>query len=206
MTDPSGVIKYSADNTDCDDSDPNNFFANTEWIDDQDNDCDGIVDEGPYVIGDTGPAGGIVFYANWTQQHGLEVSPVDLATAFAAGAEYGCWEISIFGARGTAIGTGAQNTAAILAANCKPLGPTHDVAADIVSAYSLNDYDDWFLPSKDELNALYTARDVVDGISDKLFWSSSEYHSIYAWGLNYDGSWSRDSKHVPRKVRAVRAF
>ena len=40
---PSG---YVTDNTDCDDTDSNNFPGNTEVCDGQDNNCDGIIDEG----------------------------------------------------------------------------------------------------------------------------------------------------------------
>jgi len=37
---------YTNDNTDCDDSDPNNFPGNIEICDGQDNNCDGLIDEG----------------------------------------------------------------------------------------------------------------------------------------------------------------
>lgn len=47
-TQPSG---YVANNTDCDDNDPNNFPFNMEVCDGQDNDCDGLIDDDdPNVI------------------------------------------------------------------------------------------------------------------------------------------------------------
>lgn len=98
-----------------------------------------------FDIGDTGPAGGIVFYLNdATKQHGLEAAPVDLDSP-----QFGCMGT---GATGTAVGTGAANTAAIVAACANdPI-----TAAIIADAYSINGYDDWYLPSKNELNLMYT--------------------------------------------------
>ena len=69
-----------------------------------------------YSVGDTGPAGGLIFYVNpndaadgWRY---LEAAPVDQSL----GAKWGCFRTPIAGARGTAVGTGRQNTADILAA------------------------------------------------------------------------------------------
>ena len=94
---------------------------------------------GGFVLGDTGPAGGIVFYlTDNTGQHGLEAAPVDQSAA----APWGCFGFSIPGVNGTAVGTGAANTAAIVA-GCAEAG----TAAKVADAYSLNGYDDWYLPS-----------------------------------------------------------
>ena len=48
---------YVADDTDCDDNDPNNYPTNTEICDGQDNDCDGLVDDD-----DTGVSGTATWY------------------------------------------------------------------------------------------------------------------------------------------------
>ena len=63
-----------------------------------------------YAVGDVGPAGGFVFYENpnfaadgWRF---LEAAPFDQS----AGAKWGCFRHAIEGARGTAVGTGMQNT------------------------------------------------------------------------------------------------
>ncbi len=152
-----------------------------------------------YLVGDTGPAGGKVFYlSDNTGLHGLEAAPVDQST----GAPWGCNGTSISGAQGTAVGTGAANTAAIVS-GCSDAG----IAAKIADAYVLNGYTDWFLPSKDELNLLKLKSSVVGGFALNLYWSSSEFDSTSAW-LQYfsDGSQDYLSKYYALPVRAVRAF
>jgi hypothetical protein len=154
-----------------------------------------------YKVGDTGPAGGIVFYVTALGNHGLEAAPVDLNSG--AGAEWGCRYTPITGADGTAIGTGVQNTANILA-ECTELG----IAAKLADDYGLNGYDDWFLPSKNELNEMYINRGVVGGFASYFYWSSSQSDSSLAWGQNFDGGFQNgySSKYVTLRVRAVRAF
>jgi hypothetical protein len=150
-----------------------------------------------YAIGDTGPAGGIVFYITEECTHGLEAAPEDQDSG-----EWGCFGTSIDGADDTAIGTGAQNTADILAGCADP-----DKAADIANVYSLNGFNDWFLPSKDELNELYLQKGVVGDFANDRYWSSSEFSSFFAWYQNFDdGGQVGDGKFVTRRVRAVRAF
>lgn len=121
-----------------------------------------------YTIGDTGPAGGIVFHATDGGLHGLEAAPVDQAIAFAPGAEWGCIGIDLFGADGTAIGTGAQNTADILA-DCTET----PIAADMAAGYTLNGFSDWFLPSIAELTLMRDNIENVGGFAGE-YWSSSE--------------------------------
>ena len=152
-----------------------------------------------YLVGDTGPAGGKVFYlSDNTGLHGLEAAPVDQST----GAPWGCNGTSISGAQGTAVGTGAANTAAIVS-GCSDAG----IAAKIADAYVLNGYTDWFLPSKDELNLLNLQSSVVGGFASSYYWSSSELDSNYAWYQNfYNGNLYGDYKDDPLPVRAVRAF
>ena len=157
--------------------------------------------ERTYNIGDTGPAGGIVFYVYGGGKHGLEAAPADQDGG--AGATWGCTGTDITGASGTSIGSGVQNTAVILA-GCADAG----TAAQLVDAYGLNGYTDWFLPSKDELNELYLQRDVVSGFTGVGYWSSSQYSSNYAWGQDFlYGGVNFYFKSVDYyRVRAVRAF
>ena len=79
--------------------------------------CQGVLSWLPcvYNIGDAGPAGGIVFYVDDTGQHGLEAARINLGRA-----PWGCLGTEL-GVDGTAIGTGAQNTADIIN-NCADTG------------------------------------------------------------------------------------
>ena len=152
-----------------------------------------------YAIGDTGPAGGIVFYIAHSGLHGLEAAPADQG---GSNVKWGCYGIPIVGADGTAVGTGAQNTADILA-GCSESG----IAAELADDYTLNGYYDWFLPSKEELVLLSQQQDVVRGFIAS-YWSSSEYDSDNAWGHNFLDSFSFNSPKdgTQKRVRAVRAF
>jgi hypothetical protein len=100
------------------------------------------------LIGDTGPGGGIVVYdAGSVQSWGryLEVAPASWRGV--ADADYRpIWcntPGSVSGATNSAIGTGATNTAAMVA------GCSSGAAVDI-AAYAGGGLTDWFLPSEDE--------------------------------------------------------
>jgi len=94
-------------------------------------------------------------------------------------------------------------------------------AADICANLTLSGYSDWYLPSKDELNLMWTnsansAGDTLSsGPSDpnnigvfarKFYWSSTENGS-YAWAQKF--SYGNDilyPKDYTFYVRAIRAF
>src|SRR5690606_41597269 len=108
---------YVTNNLDCDDSPATGFDINpdgTEANDPVDNNCDGVVNDGPFAVGDYGPAGGIVFHVNGA--NGLEAAPADQDSG--TGVVWGCYGTNITSASGSALGTCVQNTADILAANC----------------------------------------------------------------------------------------
>lgn len=158
-----------------------------------------------FKIGDTGPAGGIVFYVTALGDHGLESAPADLNGG--AGVAWGCGGVEITGADNLTIGGGAQNTADILA-GCSDIF----IAARIADAYSLNGFDDWFLPSIDELKVLFAQKDVVGGFANDFYLSSTEDNSTTARVQNFlDGSnpnllISSGKNYNGNKVRAVRIF
>ena len=159
-------------------------------------------------IGDTW-AGGIIFYlagsgedldGDGIADQGLVAAPSDQST----GAVWGCDGTNISGADGSAVGTGAQNTVDI-EAGCTTAG----TAADLCANLSLGGYDDWFLPSKDELNLMYTNLYLNGhgGFAADWYWGSTEYDSYGAWAQNFfSGSQNYGSKDFGTHVRAVRAF
>jgi hypothetical protein len=182
-------------------------------------------------IGSPGPAGGIIFYVNPgstdSSCHGLEAAPEDQTPS-----TWGCWgwdasqintapwygfTWTTIGSTGTAIGTGAANTAAIIAAcgtgggagNGNPYSEgTATNAAATASAYTLNGYSDWYLPSRDELNQLYLNQGFVGGFAINYYWSSSEFDSHSAWVqyFSFGSQGYNDVKYDTLGVRAVRAF
>jgi hypothetical protein len=158
-----------------------------------------------YAIGDTGPAGGIVFYSPLDGSHGLEAAPEDqtLRGNGLIGAPWGCYGTLIAGADGTVVGAGAQNTEDILA------GCTESsIAAQLAHAYSLNGYNDWFLPSEEELMLMYWANWFLGNFDSDEYWSSTEKGSNFAYSQNlrYGTTYSTTSKGSMLGVRAIRAF
>jgi hypothetical protein len=155
-----------------------------------------------YAIGDTGPAGGWIFYDKGSSSDGwryLEAAPSDQST----GAPWGCYGTLISGADGTVVGTGEQNTIDI-EAGCATAG----TAADICANLSLGGYSDWFLPSKDELDLMYENLTVagVGGVAGSDYWSSSEFNAYNAWGKDFIHGNINSYKYYPGWIRAVRAF
>ncbi len=156
-----------------------------------------------YNIGDTGPAGGTIFYVNtnaasdgWTY---LEAASQDHDVTVP-------WGAAVTVNTGTAIGTGESNTAMIVTALGDNGGTAY--AAKICNDLVLDGYDDWFLPSKDELNELYKQKDSVGGFASDSYWSSSEASLSKAWTQDFSTGYLDDfyAKINAFNVRAVRAF
>ena len=113
------------------------------------------------------------------------------------------------------IGQGQKNTTAMMG----QAGYTGG-AAKVCNDYSITvneiTYSDWFLPSKDELNQMYTNKATINttaaansgsNFSNVYYLSSTEYDVNSAWGQNFDfGGRTNIPKNYSTKVRAVRAF
>jgi Protein of unknown function (DUF1566). len=152
-----------------------------------------------YQLGDVGPAGGIVFYDKGNNDDGwrfLEAAPSDQSTGIT-------WNNgkNIDIKTDTAVGAGKANTEAIIIAQ-----GNGNYAATLCKKLSINGFTDWFLPSRDELDLMYTnlKKAGLGGFGEGLLWSSSQE------GIRNDlalGSGGRgDFKNDRNAVRACRAF
>jgi len=171
--------------------------------------------------------GGIVFYVDATGQHGLIAAESDICKPHIDmwGDTFGSkgllfrWSTGEYkndkapdyanGAidTGRAIGTGRSNTKKILSKYPASLYPNS--AAAVASSYSGGGKNDWFLPSKDELNELYVQykKGTVGVFADAFYWSSSEYHEGNAFDQYFvDGFQYLYIKTGYSRVRPVRAF
>ncbi|NDD61086.1 MAG: DUF1566 domain-containing protein [Actinobacteria bacterium] len=197
-------------------------------------------------VGDIGPGGGVVFYdAGKTESWGryLEASPASCQKSGLT------WRIALPGKRGTKqlpmlyptwataarqrieakrLGMGKANTALVIKQH-KGLPQTSldTTAAGYANSLVCGGKDDWFLPSKDELDTLYNVLALTDndltgnnsfGFTRGFYWTSSEYNNETAWtqlwvdGQQFDrekwlnGDPRKDGGFNPFHVRPIRAF
>jgi hypothetical protein len=170
-----------------------------------------------YALGDTGPAGGFVFYVTDDGLHGLEAAPEDIGgNASATLVAWGCDSTELSGMNETGIGSGAHNTSQ------RDLCSDASTAAKAAAAYKFSGYTDWFLPSRDELGSMWTNladplgngravgsdTDSVGGFASYGYWSSSQSSRYYAWYQHFKNGSQNDyyTKNTTFRVRAVRAF
>jgi hypothetical protein len=125
--------------------------------------------------------GGYIFYIDGTGQHGLVCAswPVSTSTRWRPGTSI------LTGASGTAVGTGQSNTTKIV--NAQGAGSyAASLCNDYIATIEGVTYDDWFLPSIDELNLCFTRLyplHLAHFSNSCCIWSSSEYGKGVAWYL-----------------------
>ncbi len=184
---------------------------------------------GPCSLGDIGPAGGVVFYdAGSTKAWGryLEAAPEEtdvsglpwkrLSHKDSLRPIYTNSKVQTARVRrilARLIGSGAENTKQIVRTY-----KSGNYAARYAAQLTVNGYDDWFLPSEDELFEMYkfmhATSTKLDGTHNTYYWSSSEYDLNNAWTVNFkDGQqFDREKYLTPQpgvkalRVRAIRAF
>ena len=169
---------------------------------------DQIVYEHQFIIGKVYQGGVIAYILQPSdpgyiagEVHGLIAAPSDQGVA-----EWGCVYTHI----GTSFylypnfGTGMANT--ILIVNgCSTPGIAARLCYDLV----LNGYNDWFLPSCDELRKLYPNKNIIGGFNEGDYWSSNDAYlneddAIFIKFL--DGSQWECSRSFVKNVRAIRTF
>ena len=176
-------------------------------------------------IGDFGPGGGLVFYVN---TNGFRCGPTlssvcryleaaregwfdggeDPRTSWATDTDPGAGRgnqgmiVTGAGARGIAIGTGYQNSVAIV--NHGGNLPGSSAAALARSYTGPNNLTDWYLPSKNELREVTFKQNLLAATAG--YWSSSEISATQAWdeGNNYNQGQANKWSNTP--VRPIRAF
>jgi len=147
--------------------------------------------------------GGIIFYLDYSGQHGLICASYDQSPALP-------WSNGtniITNASGSDIGTGMANTTAIVAAQ-----GAGSYAAQLCNDLDLNGYSDWYLPSKSECFYMYFNLKTLKGLgnfTDALYWSSTEasQNNVYSQygndGFPPNGGYY---KNTLNHVRAIRSF
>jgi len=172
-------------------------------------DGDRVVQRQGYAIGDIGPAGGIIFYDKGSFSDGwryLEAAPANMEFE----APWGAHRKNVAGTS-TEIGSGRQNTQLIV--DFLKANNESGSAAQRVRQLNINGFTDWFLPSIDELDLMYSnlyqkgLGSFLSGSSLDSYWASSRYDNIRPW----EHVFKEGRKYIayddnPRRVRAVRAF
>jgi hypothetical protein len=99
---------------------------------------------------------------------------------------------------------GLANTTSIISSQGETIST---YAAGLARAYNGGGYDDWFLPSKDELYKLYINKVIIGGFVNTNYWSSSEQDDDFAYKRNFiNGDQNFNTKVNTFHVRAIRAF
>ena len=156
-------------------------------------------------IGDT-HQGGIIFYLDGSGCHGLVAATTNQSTS---ASWYNGNSIDTR-AYGSGLFEGKYNTAMI---NNTQGGASS--AAAICGNLSLGGYNDWYLPSIEELNKMYQnigqgntlGLGNVGNFANNVYWSSTETVNNYAWRQYFpSGDQLYDNKASTNNVRAVRAF
>lgn len=154
--------------------------------------------------------GGIIFWIDATKKHGLIA-----ATHDQGGGKWGTREYST-GATLDGILAGKNNTEKITST----FGPSLDYAASIAASCKDGGYNDWYLPSKTELNLMLKQYKVIGGFNTNYtycggnsyawYWSSTEARIGFAWAQTVvqDSQLPRGNPptYCAAVVRAIRSF
>ena len=158
--------------------------------------------------------GGIVFHVftinqseYLNEQHGFIISSTDLNTDLGI-----VWSPfnAVLGSNNADIKRGITNTDIIVSyfQNFQISTSMREYAAGLARAYRGGGYNDWQLPTKDELNLVFQNRNLIGVFNlDSWYWSSTKDVNYTAWAQNlFNGLQSTKSYDTRYKVRAYRWF
>lgn len=175
----------------------------------------------PYKIGSAGPANGIVFYDKGQYSFGWRY--IEVATKDLKDLEWGCVASSISKARNNEIGSGYYNTAQIVIyhdnltnyyANpmvCSNLNNGTLLAKDAL-LFNQGIYNDWFLPSYNELELIYKNLHIknLGNLTESIYWSSTEIDQNTVATINFKTGEKTSTSKIPgksnTKARVIRYF
>jgi len=157
----------------------------------------------PYFYTGQNYQGGIIAYIDGTGQHGIIAAPFDQGVNISWGNGLNIPT----GATDSLVGSGLNNTLKIV--NAFGSG---NYAARVCYDLVLNGYDDWFLPSSDELEKLYLTQEIIGGYNGSCssYVSSTEHDINKGFERDFFLSGNGEAQGLCRgwdvRIRAIRYF
>ncbi len=153
----------------------------------------------PYIEKNIGEeyGGGVVAHCNKDGKSGLIATQLDQSTE----TPWGCNGFYIDNTSNKY--REGENNTLFVTKGC----PDRPIAASICQDLSLNRYDDWLLPSQEELNYLYLNKNKIKGFSNVYYWSSTENNFTSAMRQSFSlGVQNSSNKNGTYRVRCIRYF
>lgn len=172
-----------------------------------------------YEIGANGPKGGIIGYKKDDYTNGWKY--IEVATTDLVSEEWGCMNTTVTNAQFNQIGTGLQNNYAIInkhnALNNYYLNPNicsnlnnGTLASKTAITSILNNSEDWFIPSFNELQTIYNNLNGNNSANfeNYKYWTSTEYGIQKAKTINLQTGeeFVNDKNSTNIKTRVIRYF
>lgn len=146
--------------------------------------------------------GGIIFYLNKNHTHGVIAATADFEEAEPWARQY-----ILIHAQSGKIGAAANNNTRIFNALGSSSSEATDYAVNECMQLYQNGYNDWYLPTKDELNEMYLHKDVIGNFKPFAYWSCTEIDANTAWWQNMGtGLQQAQDKFSSYSLRPVRYF
>jgi hypothetical protein len=143
--------------------------------------------------------GGIVYYVDYSGQHGLIVSESD------TGGNIAWSNVSSGWSNAQSFSNGLANSDTII----RQTGHTNSAAKHCLD-FTVNHngyFTDWLLPSSYEMSMIFSNAYALGGFTPANYWTSTEYNNVYAWYLNFtNGSFNYNLKSGTGRCRCVRGF